>query len=207
MSSARVVAWCFCACLALPAIAAAQTAYLTTAVNVRAGPDSAYPVVVRVAPGAPLTVFGCLGDWSWCDVGAGPNRGWVYAKFLVYPYQSRRVPIIAYGPSLGLPIIAFSVGPYWDSYYRGRPWYVNRTYWEHRPPPPVRPSPRPPTIQPVRPPPTIQPVPSPPAIQPVPSPPTGGRPPNGGRPPGGGRPPPDQGGGPPPGTGPRPAVQ
>ena len=141
MSIARIAAWCFCACLTLPAIVTAQTAYLTTAVNVRAGPDSAYPVIVRVAPGAPLTVFGCLGDWSWGDVGAGPNRGWVYAKFLVYPYQRRRVPIMTYGPSLGLSVVAFSVGPYWDRYYRGRPWYANRPYWEHRPPPSAGPKP------------------------------------------------------------------
>jgi len=163
---ARLAAWCVCACLTLPAIASAQTAYLTTAVNIRAGPDSAYPVVARVAPGAPLTVFGCLADWNWCDVAAGPNRGWVYAKFLVYPYQSRRLPIITYGPSLGLPIVTFSVGPYWDSYYRGRPWYVNLLYWEHRPPPKPRP------------PPPARPLPShrPPTIQPVPSPPPGARP-------------------------------
>ena len=132
MSRARFFAQCVLACLALPGAAAAQTAYPTAAVNVRAGPDSAYPVVARVTPGAALTVFGCLGDWSWCDVAAGSNRGWVYAKFLGYPYQSRRVPIITHGPSLGLPIITFSIGPYWDSYYRSRPWYAKRSYWEHR---------------------------------------------------------------------------
>lgn len=151
MSRYRRFAACACACLGLPIAAVAQTAYPTTAVNLRAGPDSAYPVVVRVAPGAPLTMFGCLSDWSWCDVAAGPNRGWVYAQFLAYPYQSRRVSIYTYGPSLGLPIITFSIGPYWDTYYRGRPWYAKRTYWEHRPPQPPRPRP-PPSAKPLPPP-------------------------------------------------------
>jgi len=132
MSTPRRAAWCLCASLALPVIAAAQTAYLTTAVNVRAGPDSAYPVVVRVAPGSQTTVLGCLSDWSWCDIASGPNRGWVYAKFLAYPYRNRRVPINTYGPSLGLPVTTFSIGPYWDSYYRGRPWYAKRAYWENK---------------------------------------------------------------------------
>ena len=50
-----------------------------------------------------------------------------------YPYQSSVVPIYSYGPALGLPIITFSIGSYWDNYYRGRPFYGNRNYWYHRP--------------------------------------------------------------------------
>lgn len=57
-------------------------------------------------------MIGCVEGWQWCDVTVGPNRG---------------------GPTLGIPLIAFAIGPYWDNYYRGRPWYGNRHYWYNRP--------------------------------------------------------------------------
>lgn len=184
------------AALALPAVVCAQVAYTTQAVNVRAGPDREYPQVAWLPGGAPVTVAGCIDGYRWCDVVAGPNRGWVYAKFLSYPYQNRPVPIINGGAILGLPLITFSIGPYWDNYYRGRPWYGNRHYWYNRPapppyyrPPPVyRPPPphyRPPTYQP---PSSRPPSYRPPSQRPDDGRPPGGRPPNTGQPPGG-RPP------------------
>ena len=63
-----------------------------------------------------VCVIGCVEGYRWCDVTAGPNRGWVYAQFLSYPYQNQPVPIISGGAILGLPLITFSIGPYWDSY-------------------------------------------------------------------------------------------
>jgi len=113
--------------------ASAETAYTTNTVNMRAGPSREYPVVTRLGGGTPVEVAGCIDDWSWCDVIAGPDRGWVYAGNLEYPYESRRVPIIRYGRDVGLPIVVFSAGPYWDTYYRGRPWYGRRQYWVNRP--------------------------------------------------------------------------
>jgi len=132
--------------LAIPIAASAQEAYTTRTVNVRAGPDTGYPVVSALGAGAPVQVFGCLDDWSWCDVGFGYDRGWVYAPYLNYVYQGRRVPFYTYAPTFGIPISTFSVGSYWDRYYHGRPWYGRRDYWEQRSPVHVRPtgpSPRP----------------------------------------------------------------
>jgi uncharacterized protein YraI len=190
--------------LCLPAMASAQTAYTTRDVNIRAGPARDYPLVAWVPSGTPVTVAGCYEGWRWCDVIAPPARGWVYAGFLGYPYQGGTVTIASAGPVLGIALVPFSLGVYWDNYYRGRPWYAKRSYWMHRPPPHYRPptgSPRPPVVRPPRPPrpspPTIQPVPnpakppstgrprpparpSPPTIQPVPNPP---KPPSVGRPP------------------------
>jgi uncharacterized protein YraI len=119
--------------VAVPLGAAAQSAYTTTAVNMRAGPDPTYPLVTRLVPGTPVTVGGCLQSYTWCDVYTGNVRGWVYASYLSYAYQSSAVPIYSYGPALGLPIITFSIGSYWDNYYRGRPFYGNRNYWYNRP--------------------------------------------------------------------------
>jgi uncharacterized protein YraI len=122
-------------------LASAQDAYTSRPMNVRAGPNRDYPLVAQLGPGAPLEVHGCLSDWSWCDVSFDGNRGWVYAGGLSFVYQGERVPLYSYGPSLGLPIITFSLGAYWDDYYRGRPWYAQRDDWAHRRlPPHMRPS-------------------------------------------------------------------
>jgi hypothetical protein len=55
--------------------------------------------------------------------------------YLTYSYQGARVPFYDYAPSFGIPIITFSIGSYWDRYYRGRPWYGRRDYWVNRSPP------------------------------------------------------------------------
>jgi uncharacterized protein YraI len=126
--------------LAIPSATSAQDAFTTRSVNVRAGPDTSYPVVTILGGGAPVQVMGCLDDWSWCDVAFEDNRGWIYAPYLSYVYQGGRVPFYTYAPSFGIPIIGFSVGSYWDRYYRERPWYGRRDYWERREPQHVRPS-------------------------------------------------------------------
>jgi uncharacterized protein YraI len=201
------VRWLWCslllvAALAMPAAVWAQLAYTIQAVNMRAGPDREYPQVAWLPSGVAVDVIGCVEGYRWCDVAAGPNRGWVYAQFLSYPYQNQPVPIISGGAILGLPLITFSIGPYWDSYYRGRPWYGNRSYWYSRPTPYYRPPPhyqppppRPPVYIPPssRPPGYVPPPHRPPGYVPPQRPP-GYVPPSGGRPPGG-RPP--SGGGPP----------
>ncbi|MFO1395548.1 MAG: SH3 domain-containing protein [Burkholderiales bacterium] len=185
--------------------AAAQVAFTTQATNMRAGPDREFPLVAWIAPNTPVQVFGCVNGWRWCDVQWGPNRGWVYAGFLSYTWNNQPTIILQGGPVLGLPLVTWSIGPYWDSYYRNRPWWGNRAYWYNRPPPHrppayVPPPNRPPHYQPA---PTQPPRPGP-GYRPPPSggspgrrPPESGRPPNqggGGRPPDAGRPP-NQGGG------------
>jgi len=133
MSRARRFASSLVLGLLLSAAALAQTAYTVREANVRAGPERDYPVVTRLAAGTSVEVTGCNEDWSWCEVIAEPDRGWVYAGSLEYPYEGRRVVILRHG-YVGLPIVPFVVGSYWDTYYRGRPWYGRRTYWVGRAP-------------------------------------------------------------------------
>jgi uncharacterized protein YraI len=126
MSGACVLAW--------SAAAAAQQAVTTEPVSVYAGPDDSYPQVAQLDSGAPVRVNGCLGDWSWCDVTADDVRGWLYSPDLTYDYQDGYVPLYTYAPSLGIPVVQFTIGDYWDRYYHGRPWYAQRDEWEHRGP-------------------------------------------------------------------------
>jgi len=177
-------------------------------VHLRAGPSVFYPSVGMVFAGSPAVVFGCEQGFNWCDVQIGLNRGWVDAAFL--QAQSPGGPvIITNNPfALGIPITPFVLNTYWNTWYRGRPWFAQRpryyNYWRQfphgRPPPPprrpiVRPPARPPMVRPparppVRPPPanTRPPPGRPPAARPPAGRPSGDRPggrPSGDRPPGG----------------------
>ena len=114
------------------AAAHARDAYVSTDLNLRAGPSTGYPAVVRLRSGTPVHVQGCLSDYRWCDVATGPYRGWVYAAYLAYPYRGRHVPIINYGSAIGLGIVGFSVGHYWDNHYRTHRWYSERDRWHRK---------------------------------------------------------------------------
>ena len=121
-----VAAAAFLCALAAPGVASAATAFVVTDLNLRAGPSTAYPAVAVLGAGTTVEVFGCLGGYSWCDVAIGPSRGWVAGQYLEYLYQDRRVLLPAYGPTIGLPIISFTFGDYWERHYVSRPFYRER---------------------------------------------------------------------------------
>ena len=133
MNRQRMGAWVLGIALLAPIAAYAQTAYTNRDVAMRAGPNTEFPLVASVPGGVPVQVNGCVAGYTWCDVNAGPDRGWVYADFLSYPYRNQPVTVISAGALIGFPIVTFAVGPYWNSYYVNRPWYGNRAYWYGRP--------------------------------------------------------------------------
>ncbi|MGE0725061.1 MAG: SH3 domain-containing protein, partial [Alphaproteobacteria bacterium] len=104
-------------------------AFVSTDLNLRSGPGTEYPPVLVLPAGVPVVVHGCLEGWSWCDVSWGEARGWVAGSYLSYEQYGARVPVVQVAPTIGLPIIAFSLGSYWDNHYRGRPWYRDRDRW------------------------------------------------------------------------------
>jgi uncharacterized protein YraI len=105
----------------LPGMAQAQAAYTARDVHLRAGPSPQYLSIAVLPAGFQISVQGCLSNYSWCDVIAGPNRGWVYAANINYPYQSAYVPVLNYGAVIGIAVVGFIVGDYWTEHYRDRP--------------------------------------------------------------------------------------
>ncbi len=117
--------------LALPAVALAQPALTLRTVNVRAGPDPAFPVVTWLHRGQDVHVVACTEGWRWCDIVAGRTRGWVDANYLSGSFRNPRVPIVK-----------FSVDTYWDEHYRNRSWYSTQSSWRDWGSPSFRPPPQ-----------------------------------------------------------------
>lgn len=118
---------------ALSGTAAAQSeAYTNAPANLRAGPAPDYPLVAAIPAGTLVSVIGCLGDYSWCDVALPGVRGWIYAGRLSYPYEGGDVAVLDYGAWIGYPVVTFALVPYWDHFYRNRPWFNDRDRWMHR---------------------------------------------------------------------------
>ncbi|MBB6187164.1 SH3 domain-containing protein [Rhodanobacter sp. MP7CTX1] len=138
--------WCALAALslAIPVLAQAQDAYVTDNVDLFAGPDPSYPLVAQIPAGTEVGVQGCTDGWEWCDVIAYGSRGWVAGNYIQYDYQNQPVLLPMYGAQIGIPVVTFVIGDYWDRYYRSRPFYGDRATWYNRPyvrrppPPPSR---------------------------------------------------------------------
>jgi uncharacterized protein YraI len=111
------------------ASAFAADGYVTGDVYLRAGPDPGYPSVAMLNAGTPVAIEGCVNGWSWCDVDAGGNRGWVAGEFLQDDYRGQRVLVPQYGVEIGIPIISFVFATYWQDHYRNRSWYSQRQRW------------------------------------------------------------------------------
>lgn len=110
-----------------PAMARTMHGYAVGTTRLYAGPLQDYPSIRYVRRGAVVGVHGCLRDWSWCDVSYGANRGWIAGDSLVVSYRGRRSRV---GQDIGIGVISFAFGSYWDSYYRDRDFYRDRPRWQ-----------------------------------------------------------------------------
>ena len=100
--------------------------YPVTNVNLRAGPGTYYPALLVVPSRAPISILGCLGDYTWCDVIFQGNRGWMRSIYLQGWYRGYYYSLRDYAPRLGYRVVSFDLGGYWDANYRGRPFYGDR---------------------------------------------------------------------------------
>ena len=106
--------------LAVPLSAFAQRAQTLRTVNVRAGPDPAFPVVTWLHRQTDVHVVGCTVGWRWCDIVAGRAHGWVDATYLSGAFRNQRTPFLK-----------FDVESYWDEHYRSRSWYPSKSSWRN----------------------------------------------------------------------------
>jgi uncharacterized protein YraI len=111
------------------ALAQSDRGYTNTNANLRAGPDAGYPRIGTIPGGSSVQVYGCINDWSWCDVTWRGERGWLSAALLDYDYSGRRVRVAGYGAQIGLPILSFVFDSYWNDHYRSSSWYGERERW------------------------------------------------------------------------------
>jgi len=115
--------------LCAPRAAQAVEGWVVDDISLQAGPDPAYPSITQIQAGTPVSIQGCISGWTWCDVVVGADRGWVPGTFLEEDYGGQRVVVIDYGPRIGIPVVGFSLGVYWDQHYHSRPFYAQRQQW------------------------------------------------------------------------------
>jgi uncharacterized protein YraI len=124
-----LAALAFCA----PLWASAAEGFVVADISLQAGPDTQYPSIEELYAGTNVEIQGCLQGWTWCDViASNGDRGWVPGTFIEETYNNQRVVVIDYGARIGVPIVSFSIGTYWDHYYQSRPFYAQRTQWQSR---------------------------------------------------------------------------
>jgi uncharacterized protein YraI len=76
---------------------------LTTPINVRAGPGTAYPVITQFEPGQEATITGRNEDDSWWQVSLGDaekpdDLGWVYGELVILSGNDETIPVIEAPP-------------------------------------------------------------------------------------------------------------
>jgi uncharacterized protein YraI len=112
---------------------AATSAIATTDLNMRTGPSTGYEVVDVIPDGGHVTVYGCVGGYSWCDVSWNGYRGWASGNYLAYLGERYyRDPIPNIGVAIGVPIIAYHHDDYFDRWYRHRRHEIRHDRREHR---------------------------------------------------------------------------
>jgi uncharacterized protein YraI len=125
-----------------PFAAYANDGFVVADISLQAGPDTDYPPIENLSAGTEVDIQGCIEGFSWCDVTVGDDRGWVPGSFLEQEYDNQPVYIVDYGPRIGIPVVSFDIGVYWERHYHNRPFYAQRTEWVNRRIA-VRPPPRP----------------------------------------------------------------
>jgi len=115
--------------LATTAAAQQPNGYPITDVNLRAGPGTEYPVILTVPADAPITILGCVPDYTWCDSVFQDRRGWMRSTYLSGYSEGDYYLLRDYAPDLGYRRVTFDIDAYWDNYYRDEPFYGDRGRW------------------------------------------------------------------------------
>lgn len=96
--------------LAVPGLAAAKTAIVTTDLNMREGPGPNHPVITAMPSGEAVAIQGCLESMSWCQVTWNGQTGWAYADYLAMEVGGNRVVVREATPQVRIPILSDVAG-------------------------------------------------------------------------------------------------
>jgi uncharacterized protein YraI len=91
--------------LAIPGVALAASATVTTDLNVRAGPGPQFEVVGVLPADQTVEVTGCIEGSLWCQV-AGES-GWVYSEYLSYNLDGNVVSLRTAAPQIQTPVVTY----------------------------------------------------------------------------------------------------
>ncbi|MDR3495920.1 MAG: SH3 domain-containing protein [Ancalomicrobiaceae bacterium] len=108
--------------------AGAADGVATRSDTLRAGPGTSYPAVADVSSGDRLEIFGCLSGYSWCDVAAEADRGWIRGSRIDFLRNGTRYRISEGYSDFGLVIATFALNDYWGNYYGERPWFTDHRW-------------------------------------------------------------------------------
>ena len=86
-------------------------------------------MIVTVPARAPISILGCLADYAWCDTIFEGSRGWMRSIYLSGYYQGYYYSLRDYAPRLGYRTVSFDINGYWNSNYRDRSFYGERSRW------------------------------------------------------------------------------
>jgi hypothetical protein len=86
--------------------------------------------VATISTNAEVTLFGCLGDLTWCDVAmANGDRGWAYAYYLqlLLSRVGNTVQTVAITEANPPPtVLTFEGEAYWTQHYANAPFFADR---------------------------------------------------------------------------------
>jgi uncharacterized protein YraI len=91
---------------ALPGIAAAQSAWVVTDLNMRSGPGPQYDVRGVIPANQSVRVEGCTESLSWCRVNHDGRAGWVFADYLQHEVGGNRV-VTREAPRAQIPTVQY----------------------------------------------------------------------------------------------------
>ena len=117
-----------CLLLAVPAAQAdaGRPGYARSAVNLRAGPGTLYPILGSMQGGQPVTIYGCTEGYGWCDLDWNGQRGWAAGNYLDMPYLGHNTPLATNAAVIGIPFVVFVTESYWLTNYPHQTFYMDR---------------------------------------------------------------------------------
>ncbi|HPE31446.1 MAG TPA: SH3 domain-containing protein [Parvularculaceae bacterium] len=108
--------------------------HVRTSLNMRAGPGTAFPVVMVLSRDVQVAIIGCLDDRTWCDIEYDGARGWVSGAYISVLIDGGYRPVRGSGARVVVSVLGWDIDDYWDNHYRRANFYSDRERYRHEGP-------------------------------------------------------------------------